>query len=1116
MKTVYCGTSELAYARTEPKGDFYTFDNSLWYRIENYDQLSPFFMSITNPDNIWMFISSTGGLTCGRESADNALFPYVTVDKVTESTNSTGSYTAFLVEKDDKQFLWNPLNWDAPRVYHIQRNLLKTINGDRILFEEINHTLGLAYRMSWEASPRFGIHRHSQLENLTPEEITVHYLDGVRNILPAGADTRLQTSMSTLLDGYKRNELDSATGLGILALSATLTDLAEPSESLQATTLWSYGLPEPRILLSEEQIKPFTHGHPVTGETDIKGKRGAYFLTGTLSISGKSHKKWGMCAELKQDHGKITFLRTRLEKEKDKLCAELSTDLQQSRQKLDQIIKMNDGHQNTGSLTSDVHHRANVLFNCMRGGYFIEGYTIDTRDFTRFAKSWNSKVTEEHGSWFAALPEKITVDQLHRAGQQSGNPIIERLSLEYLPLTFSRRHGDPSRPWNQFFIKTSDGKGNPILGYQGNWRDIFQNWEALCLSYPAYLPGIITKFLNATTIDGYNPYRISDQGIDWEIPDPHDPWANIGYWSDHQIIYLAKLLEHCDHYLPEALQDLGKRDVFTFADVPYRIKNIDQLLENPFSSIVFHREHHEAIMERVESLGSDGRLIHSGSDILTTGFVEKLLILLLAKVANFVPGGGIWMNTQRPEWNDANNALAGWGVSMVTLAYLIRYLASLETILNNQKEVHLHKEVREWLSKSASILQKTQPALTDPEARFKIIQSLGAAATEYRTRVYATHFDGTATQVAPGELAGFLKLCTETFTATLNSTMHPDGTYESYQVLEVKKGQARLRPLYPMLEGQVSGLSVEGQKAETVIHILETLQKGPLYREDQHSYMLYPNRELQGYLAKNCISPEHAGELELLSQTTCIEAIVQKDSQGTWHFTSTFRNVHDLNKAATDLSEEVRSKLADMFEETFNHAEFTGRSGTFFAFEGLGSIYWHMVSKLMLAVQEQLIQVVLSGKDGKTIARLKTLYQDVRAGIGFNKTPEVYGAFPTDPYSHTPWGQGAKQPGMTGQVKEEIITRFTELGLVVKNGCISFYPELILEDQWNRETPSLSFSFCLVPILITRTGQKSQPTLVVHFFDGSIEEYQGHALSREISREVFLHTQRVKEIRVQV
>jgi hypothetical protein len=33
------------------------------------------------------------------------------------------------------------------------------------------------------------------------------------------------------------------------------------------------------------------------------------------------------------------------------------------------------------------------------------------------------------------------------------------------------------------------------------------------------------------------------------------------------------------------------------------------------------------------------------------------------------------MNTQRPEWNDANNALVGKGLSVVTVAYLRRFIA---------------------------------------------------------------------------------------------------------------------------------------------------------------------------------------------------------------------------------------------------------------------------------------------------------------------------------------------------------------------------------------------------------------------------------------------------------
>ena len=39
------------------------------------------------------------------------------------------------------------------------------------------------------------------------------------------------------------------------------------------------------------------------------------------------------------------------------------------------------------------------------------------------------------------------------------------------------------------------------------------------------------------------------------------------------------------------------------------------------------------------------------------------------------------MNTQRPEWNDANNALVGNGISMVTLYYLRRFVNFFNSLL---------------------------------------------------------------------------------------------------------------------------------------------------------------------------------------------------------------------------------------------------------------------------------------------------------------------------------------------------------------------------------------------------------------------------------------------------
>jgi len=56
---------------------------------------------------------------------------------------------------------------------------------------------------------------------------------------------------------------------------------------------------------------------------------------------------------------------------------------------------------------------------------------------------------------------------------------------------------------------------------------------------------------------------------------------------------------------------------------------------------------------------------------------------------------------------------------------------------------------------------------------------------------------------------------------------------------------------------------------------------------------------------------------------------------------------------------------------------------------------------------------------------------------------EVQGAFPCDPYSHTPRRRGAQQPGMTGAVKEEVLARWGELGVQVRAGKLRFAPRLL-------------------------------------------------------------------------
>src|SRR5690606_542606 len=109
--------------------------------------------------------------------------------------------------------------------------------------------------------------------------------DGLQNLLPYGVTTTLQSSFSNLLNAYKRNELEPATGLGIFALSATLTDRAEPSESLKATVAWQAGLESGQHLLCSEQIDAFRQGRPLTAERDVRGKAGAYLVASQFTLA---------------------------------------------------------------------------------------------------------------------------------------------------------------------------------------------------------------------------------------------------------------------------------------------------------------------------------------------------------------------------------------------------------------------------------------------------------------------------------------------------------------------------------------------------------------------------------------------------------------------------------------------------------------------------------------------------------------------------------------------------------------------------------------------------------------------------------------------------------------
>jgi len=108
---------------------------------------------------------------------------------------------------------------------------------------------------------------------------------------------------------------------------------------------------------------------------------------------------------------------------------------------------------------------------------------------------------------------------------------------------------------------------------------------------------------------------------------------------------------------------------------------------------------------------------------------------------------------------------------------------------------------------------------------------------------------------------------------------------------------------------------------------------------------------------------------------------------------------------------------------------------------------------------------------------------------------------------------------MTGQVKEETITRQGELGVLVRKGRISFRPLLLRKSEFLQqesvfatfdvraepiEIPlqpgTLAFTYCQVPVVYHLA---EEPRIVLTLLDGSTLAAASDSLSRDSSAAIF-------------
>ena len=117
---------------------------------------------------------------------------------------------------------------------------------------------------------------------------------------------------------------------------------------------------------------------------------------------------------------------------------------------------------------------------------------------------------------------------------------------------------------------------------------------------------------------------------------------------------------------------------------------------------------------------------------------------------------------------------------------------------------------------------------------------------------------------------------------------------------------------------------------------------------------------------------------------------------------------------------------------------------------------------------------------------------------------------------------------MTGQVKEDILSRFGELGVFIRDGSLVFDPCLLRKDEFlsnstefnyidvdskeqsiRLDEGTLCFTYCQVPVVYRLASQNK---LSIVYNDNTSAEIESLKLDQKTSNEIFDRTGKIRQI----
>lgn len=448
--------------------------------------------------------------------------------------------------------------------------------------------------------------------------------------------------------------------------------------------------------------------------------------------------------------------------------------------------------------------------------------------------------TETGVPLFDAYCRQTFLDNVLRGGWpvhlgRAGKPVTYHI--------YSRKHGDPERDYNAFFLAAEFySQGN------GNYRDINQNRRCEVLFDPRVEDTNLRTFMSLLQADGYNPlvvkgsrFRVppekqaavldlvlqperlqplldrsftpggllkwvDDHEIELQLPAPDflqealqaaeqyfDAEFSEGYWIDHWTYNLDLLNSFLDVY-PDRLEELlfGRQDLPFFdspAFVQPRSKKYVLVGDQPRQyGAVIRDEDKAAMIAARRDYPNFLRSQNGLGEVYRTSLFAKLTILALLKFATMDPSGmGIEMEANKPGWCDALNGLPGlFGSSMSETFDLDRLLAFLQAHLPETEAgaLPLPVEVAELLQEVIRLLRMHQASEAE-DRDFFYWDGVAAAREQYRAGV-RFGFGGQVALISFRELTEQLSLLQEKVQTGIARALKLNGgippTYFTYEV----------------------------------------------------------------------------------------------------------------------------------------------------------------------------------------------------------------------------------------------------------------------------------------------------------------------------------------------